>query len=304
MTSLNLTENKKRPAYIILTILALVIGLSFDFLYFNEPLISAYVPFMIMVGFMFRSYLTSLFLSGLLVGLLYLASSYGWGFELLLLRWLILFIVPSVIQTLLKNMKKERENLINLTAVLAESLDARDKYTSYHSKNVAYYSSEIGKGMGLPTKICEILYVGGLLHDVGKIGVPEAILNKPSKLTDEEFEKIKQHPSIGYNMLKHIPDFRKNSILDIVLHHHERFDGKGYPARLKGEEIPLGARITAIADAFDAMTSRRIYRDDKGLEYALNELTNGENTQFDPEITKTFLSLIQAKKIIVRGHQD
>jgi HD-GYP domain-containing protein (c-di-GMP phosphodiesterase class II) len=197
--------------------------------------------------------------------------------------------------------QKEQENIISFTTTLSSSIDARDPYTAFHSQNVAYYSREIGKAMHFSKKDSDHLYLGGLLHDFGKIGIPEKILNKPSKLTDEEYEQIKLHPQMGYDMLKHIAYFKGNSILDMVLHHHERYDGKGYPHGLKGENIPLVARIMAVADAFDAMTSKRIYRDMKDIEYAIEQLEKGKQSQFDPEIAEVFLQLIKSKKIIIRG---
>jgi HD-GYP domain-containing protein (c-di-GMP phosphodiesterase class II) len=133
--------------------------------------------------------------------------------------------------------------------------------------------------MNWSRKKYDYLFIGGLLHDIGKIGVPEGILNKPSRLTDEEYEKIKQHPQLGYSMLKHIPFFKESGVIDMVLYHHERYDGTGYPAGLKGETIPIAARIMAVAETFDAMTSRRSYRNFNDLKYALKELNSGKEKQ-------------------------
>ena len=116
---------------------------------------------------------------------------------------------------------------------------------------------------------------------------------KNGKLTNEEYEEIKTHPTIGYNMIKHVADFHKNGILDMVLYHHERYDGKGYPAGLKGNQIPLYARIAAVADTFDSMTTKRVYREELSLDYTLNEIQKNKGTQFDPEIVDTFLSLFE-----------
>ena len=127
------------------------------------------------------------------------------------------------------------------------------------------------------------------MHDIGKIGIPEHILMKNGKLTNEEYEVIKIHPTIGYNMIKHVADFHKNGILDMVLYHHERYDGKGYPAGLKGNQIPLYARIAAVADTFDAMTTERVYREELSLDYTLNEIRKNKGTQFDPDIVDLFL---------------
>jgi HD-GYP domain-containing protein (c-di-GMP phosphodiesterase class II) len=299
ITILNPTKN---PKYIGLGIITLALAIILDFYIFSKiTVIVAYIPLMIMVGFIFRNIFIIIILSSLVTGLLYLGSSDGLIFELFLLRWVSYFFIGYAIRTLLISNQREKENLISLTSVLTESIDARDKYTSFHSQNVAYYSREIGKAMNLSKKDYNHLYLGGILHDIGKIGVPEAILNKPSRLTDEEFEKIKQHPQMGYNMLKYIPYFKKNFILDMVLHHHEKFDGTGYPYGLEGENIPLVARIMAVADAFDAMTSRRVYRDKKDLNYALNQISDGKHSQFDPEIADIFLELIDKDKISIRG---
>ncbi|QQE73383.1 HD-GYP domain-containing protein [Brevibacillus composti] len=189
--------------------------------------------------------------------------------------------------------RREKENTLNLTLVLAKSLDARDKYTAFHSENVAMYAYRIAKEMGLSQKSCERIYLGGLLHDIGKIGVPESILTKPSKLTEEEYAIVKQHPSIGYEMVKHISLFRNNGVLDAILYHHERYDGKGYPKGLAGEEIPQVARIMAIADSFDAMTSRRGYRAQTDIHYAVREIRKNKGTQFDPVIADVFLQIVE-----------
>lgn len=293
---------RQNSKYIILGIIMLVVAIILDFYIFSdETMTIIYIPLMIMVGFLCRFLITDIILSGLATISLQFASPDEWTVELFFLRWMGYFLIAFVVQTLLRNYLKEQENLLNLTATLASSLDARDKYTSFHSQNVAYYACEIGKALNLSQKECNHLYVGGLLHDFGKIGVPEAVLNKPSRLTAEEFEQIKQHPQIGYDMLKHIPYFRKNSILDMVLHHHEKFDGTGYPHGLKGKDIPFVARIMAVADAFDAMTSRRIYRNTKDLEYALNEISKGKQAHFDLEIAEVFLELVNKEKVIVRG---
>ena len=142
----------------------------------------------------------------------------------------------------------------------------------------------------------KIIHIGGLLHDIGKIGLPEHILTKPGKLTDEEYALIKTHPTLGYEIIKHVKSFKDSGILDIVLYYHERYDGKGYPSGLKGEDIPLAARIVAIADTFDAMTSKRVYRDKLDLDFTLNEIRKNKGAQFDPVITDVFLSLFEKSK--------
>jgi diguanylate cyclase (GGDEF)-like protein len=169
---------------------------------------------------------------------------------------------------------------------LSAALDSRDSETEGHSQRVANYAAAIGRQMGLAEEQMKDLVSGALLHDVGKIGVPDAILLKPGPLTDEEWSVMATHPLQGDKMLCHI-DFLKGA-LPIVLHHHERFDGSGYPSRLRGKDIPLGARIFAIADTYDAMTSNRPYRKACSHEVALAELLRCSGLQFDPDIIEVF----------------
>ncbi|CAG9607094.1 HD-GYP domain-containing protein [Pseudoneobacillus rhizosphaerae] len=205
-------------------------------------------------------------------------------------------IIMFISVSLMKSNQKIKEDQLELILALSKALDSRDTYTSNHSTNVAKYASEIAKKMKLPQNDIEIIYKGGILHDIGKIGIPENILLKPGSLTNEEYHIIKNHPNIGYEMIRHVSDFNETGVLDIVLYHHERYDGKGYPRGLSGTEIPLVARIMAIADSFDAMTSKRVYRNEIDLENTLIEIKKNKGTQFDPEITEVFLSLFKNDK--------
>ena len=144
--------------------------------------------------------------------------------------------------------------------------------------------------MGLSEDEIKTLRVGGLFHDIGKIGIPDSILLKESRLTDDEYSEIKNHPSIGAHILCNAEVFK--DIIPIVKHHHERYDGKGYPGQLKGKDIPYLARIAAVADAFDAMTSKRTYRDSLPIEVVREEIEKNLGTQFDPEIGNCFLDII------------
>lgn len=191
------------------------------------------------------------------------------------------------------NVQKVKDDNLELTTALANALDSRDTYTLHHSENVAKYGVKIAEKLNLSKEECSIIRIGGLLHDIGKIGVPEHILTKPGKLTEDEYNVITTHPTIGYEIIKHVTSFHRNGVLDIVLYHHERYDGKGYPAGLKGEEIPLVARIISVADTFDAMISRRVYREELDLAFTLNEIKKNKGTQFDPEIVDVFLSLFK-----------
>jgi putative nucleotidyltransferase with HDIG domain len=181
-------------------------------------------------------------------------------------------------------------NYIQAISALASAVDAKDPYTHNHSRNVAAYVTRIASHMKLPPRELSLLNNAALLHDIGKIGIPEAILNKESFLTDEEYDIIKTHPEVGYNILRPVTAF--GSFIDAVRYHHERYDGKGYPAGLSGEEIPFHARILAVADCFDAMTSDRVYRKSPGIDYAIKEIKKNSGTQFDPEVAEEFLSVL------------
>ena len=177
---------------------------------------------------------------------------------------------------------------------LAHTIDAKDKYTNGHSIRVAKYSRMIARKMGLSAEICENIYYMGLLHDIGKIGVPNEIINKPQRLTDAEYDVIKTHPTIGFEILSEIktrPDLAKGANW-----HHERYDGKGYPDRLSGEDNPLEARIIAVADSYDAMTSNRSYRNYLPQDVVRAEFEKNKNTQFDPDIADVMIAIIDEDK--------
>ncbi|MBL8759606.1 MAG: HD domain-containing protein [Phycisphaerae bacterium] len=172
---------------------------------------------------------------------------------------------------------------------MTASIDAKDRYTRGHSERVAHLSRALARVIGLGEPTAERLHICGLVHDVGKIGVPEAVLGKRGKLTDEEFDAIKKHPRIGFDILRGIPLLE--DILPGVLHHHERYDGRGYPTGLAGEEIPLFARIVALADTFDAMSSTRSYRSAMPREKVLAEITRCAGSQFDPGLVPAFVAM-------------
>ena len=173
---------------------------------------------------------------------------------------------------------------------LADAIDAKDTYTNGHSGRVAEYSREIAKRYGYNTKEQSDIYMMGLLHDVGKIGVPDVVINKPGRLTDEEFEQIKRHPVIGDQILKNIQEMP--SLSTGARWHHERYNGEGYPDGLKGDEIPEAARIIAVADAYDAMTSYRSYRDVMSQEVVRAEIMKCSGTQFDPKFAEIMVRMI------------
>ena len=190
--------------------------------------------------------------------------------------------------------RKLNEAYWQTVTALSEAVDAKDRYTSGHSKRVAEYSRVIAKRMGKSVAEQEMIYRAGLLHDVGKIRIPVDIINKPGKLTDEEYDLIKIHPITGYHILKDISEHYDIAIA--AKYHHERYDGKGYPNGLLGENIPELARILAIADSYDAMTSNRSYR--KGLPQSVvrSEIEKGKGTQFDPDVADIMLQIIDEDK--------
>ena len=191
----------------------------------------------------------------------------------------------------LEDSKEQLEQAyLDMVQTLRYTVEAKDSYTRGHSDRVSEYSVLIGEKLGLPEEQIKTLRIGGLFHDIGKIGIPYSILLKPSKLTDDEYSQIKNHPSIGAHILGSAVIFK--DIIPIVKHHHERYDGNGYPSRLKGEEIPYIARIAAVADTFDAMTSRRSYRGPIDIEHVKEEIKRCEGTQFDPQIAEVFLDIL------------
>ena len=170
------------------------------------------------------------------------------------------------------------------------AVEAKDAYTRGHSDRVSEYSVLIGEYLNLTEEDIKTLRIGGLFHDIGKIGIPDSILLKETKLDDDEYSQIKNHPSIGAHILCNAEIFQE--IIPIVKHHHEKYDGTGYPSKLAGADIPFLARIAAVADTFDAMTSKRTYRDALPLDVVKSEIKRCSGTQFDPEIAKAFLEIL------------
>ena len=193
--------------------------------------------------------------------------------------------------------KKTKENadlFLHIVEALADAIDAKDAYTNGHSGRVATYAREIAHRYGYLPKREKNIYMMGLLHDIGKIGVPDAIINKPARLTDEEYNVIKEHASMGAKILRNIVEMP--SLMTGARYHHERFDGSGYPDHLKGDTIPEEARIIAVADAYDAMSSRRSYRGVMAQEKVREEIVKGKGTQFDPVFADIMLQMIDEDK--------
>jgi HD-GYP domain-containing protein (c-di-GMP phosphodiesterase class II) len=193
--------------------------------------------------------------------------------------------------------------MMGLLHSLTSAVDAKDNYTHGHSERVAVLARQLTVEAGLSETLAERVYMAGLLHDVGKIGVPESVLQKTGRLTPEEFEQMKKHPQIGARILRDIKQI--NDIIPGVMHHHERYDGQGYPMGLVAENIPIMGRIICLADCFDAMTSNRTYRKALPLEVAMTEIRRCSGTQFDPALTEAFLRIGADKfRELLRVHHE
>ena len=190
--------------------------------------------------------------------------------------------------------KQLRDVTIRSIMTISNTMDAKDDYTQGHSERVAEYSAIIAQRMGIPKEQIENIHSVALLHDIGKIGVPDSVLNKTGRLTDDEFSKMKQHTTMGSQILEDIGNILPEISIGAT-YHHERYDGTGYPQGLKGEEIPFIARLIAVADAYDAMTSDRCYRNRMTHEQVMNELIMGEGKQFDPKIVRTLIQILEEK---------
>lgn len=191
---------------------------------------------------------------------------------------------------------------LEIVETLRYAVEAKDTYTRGHSDRVSRYSVLIGEKLGLSEEEIKTLKIGGLFHDIGKIGIPDSILLKESKLTDEEYSQIKNHPAIGAHILSSVSYFK--DMIPIVKHHHERYDGFGYPGKLKGEDIPYLARIAAVADSFDAMTSKRSYRDSLDIDVVTAEIEKCKGSQFDPAIADAFLDILKNEPQKIKAVQD
>ena len=221
---------------------------------------------------------------------------------MLAVAWLTWFVMRRSMQRTLDLQERElavarqQIQMGNETVIaIAKAVDAKDERTSQHSLRVSQYSVMIARALGFSDTECENLRRAALMHDIGKIGIPDSILNKPARLTDEEYAVMKSHVTRGAEILK---DFTLiDNVVDGALHHHERYDGRGYPSGMKGEEIPIYGRIIGVADAFDAMTANRVYRRQMDFDYVLKEMRNGRGAQFDPQFVDILLGLIDSGEI-------
>jgi HD-GYP domain-containing protein (c-di-GMP phosphodiesterase class II) len=182
-----------------------------------------------------------------------------------------------------------------MASTLISLIDLRDRYTAGHSFRVASYSRQIAIHLRLPHEETEAVVLAASLHDIGKIGVPDCVLLKEGTLTEEEFGWIRMHPEWGWTAIRNVDDFRSASL--VVLHHHERLDGRGYPGNLRGTEIPVGSRIIAVADSYDALTTDRPYRKVRSPAEAVNEIVRCAGTQFDEQVVKAFCESLSRKEL-------
>jgi len=202
----------------------------------------------------------------------------------------VMFHIDDVTENIQLNQQIEKQYL-NMFKSFVKFIDAKDTYTGLHSANVSEFVRIILEKLEIDAREKKDILIAANLHDIGKIGVPEFILNKPGKLTDNEFLKMKEHPVIGEALISEVDGYE--NVSNLIRHHHERFDGTGYPDKLVGFMIPLGSRIIAVADAFDAITTNRVYQEKRSIEKGIKILYDQKNKQFDGEIVDIFIKCIQ-----------
>jgi HD-GYP domain-containing protein (c-di-GMP phosphodiesterase class II) len=197
------------------------------------------------------------------------------------------------------------ENCLSLhqfSESLGNAVDAKDRLTYNHSQHVAVISHLLALAMGFNAKQADVVHMAGHLHDIGKIGIPDAVLNKRGKFTDADWKCMKRHPDIGAKIVAPVKVFKSSEgILEIIRHHHEKFDGSGYPENLQGKNIPIGARIVAVADTLSALIQDRPYRNKRGFEDAVEEILKNSGTQFDPVVVKVLLRMQDKIKQKLQG---
>lgn len=209
-----------------------------------------------------------------------------------------LTMIPGALQTSAPMRIKALEEQLNTTMKslvcgLHQLLDLKDLNTGVHSTRLAEWGVRVGQELGLEDQHLGDVEMAAVVHDIGKIGVPDSILRKPAPLTDDEFALMKKHPEYGWGVLRLFPALERTSL--ITLHHHEQFDGKGYPGKLRASEIPVGARIVSVIDAFDAMVSNRPYRKGLPIDEAKRRLLKSSGTQFDPTVVNCFLKIVDSE---------
>lgn len=280
------------PLFVISGVVAIIVNFYYD----SSYLLSLYAYPVVLISVLRIPTTVFYSLGSILLGSLYLVKPVSVNLTLFILAYAILMLVirriVTVSQMNFSKRNEQEDSLLNTVFSLAKTIDARDSYTAFHSSNVAEYAKSIAKSMGLSQTEIDSIFLAGLLHDIGKISMPDAILQKDGRLTEEEYAIMKKHPEEGYQIIKDIMRLGDLGITDMVRYHHERPDGKGYPLGLKGKEIPIGARILGVADAFDAMTTNRSYRQKLAVETAAGELKRNIGTQFDPDAAIAFLAIL------------
>lgn len=191
----------------------------------------------------------------------------------------------------LRSYAKTERISVEIVVALVNTVEAKDPFTRKHSEHVAFYAVQLARQIGQPQKETETIRIAGMLHDIGKIGVPDTILTKPGSLNDEEFEQIRRHPRLGAEILKSISLFA--GVPHLVCHHHENWDGSGYPDHMAGEEIPLGSRVLNIADSIDAMLMQRTYKEAYSVDMLIEELKRCEETQFEPQLASAAIKWVR-----------
>ncbi|MBN1807872.1 MAG: HD domain-containing protein [Planctomycetes bacterium] len=214
--------------------------------------------------------------------------------EVLIIKVKQVLVKDNMQRTLLRTTRRNQKLFLNILQVMAKTLEAKDSYTRFHSENVAKYSRQIARRMGFSENEIELIQIAGILHDFGKIGVAERILNKPGRLSEEELQAVQKHPAIAGAILDPIEEL--GDVINWIKYHHENFDGSGYPDGLKGDEIPLGARILQVADAYDAITSRRPYSTARSQDEAISEMIKCCDTQFDRNVVSVFVEILEEEQ--------
>jgi putative nucleotidyltransferase with HDIG domain len=212
--------------------------------------------------------------------------------------WLALVMMGPIaaLQLALNRAAQMREQTVNAVESMADVVDRRDPYTYIHSQSVAEHAVRIARRMRLPDRDVQMIRLAARVHDLGKIAVPDHVLHKQGRLSDEEFELMKKHPQDGADILAKFPEYQRGR--ELVLAHHERIDGRGYPRGLSGSDIPIGARVIAVADAWDAMTSDRPYRTALAQDIALGELIRGRGTQWDAAVVEAFAATLPGVEVL------
>ena len=193
-----------------------------------------------------------------------------------------------------------QQQTLAMTTSLVSLIDLRDRYTGGHSERVAKYVRSTAIQMGMPDEETEKIVFAASLHDIGKIGIPDHILLKPGKLDEDEFGRIRKHPEWGWTAIRNVNGFEEAALL--ILHHHERLDGEGYPGWLRGTEIPMGSRLIAVADSYDALTTNRPYWGARTPAEAVDELRRCSGTQFDPQVVNAFCAALESAGMLISAH--